>query len=189
MSVKKQIKTTDPVKRKKSLLVISVLGIVIAFFIIWKYFLNSDELTNQNPVAKNMNNETAYSFRKGGELSFLSKDEKTISVIDIEIAETEETRELGLMYRSTMEEKQGMLFIFQKEAEVGFWMKNTILSLDILFVNSKREIIKIHKNTVPYRESPGYESGKPALYVIEVNAGYCDTHKIKEGDKISYTRL
>jgi uncharacterized membrane protein (UPF0127 family)/preprotein translocase subunit SecG len=160
----------------------------LLLLLVLKVFVKSDSSTDQNSIEKGMNKETAFSFKKEGELSFLSKDEKITSTIDIELAEDEEAQTLGLMYRTHLEEFQGMLFIFNRADIHSFWMKNTVLPLDIIFINDKREIIKIHKNTVPYQESPGYSSGKPALYVVEVNAGYCDKFDVKEGDKISYLK-
>lgn len=176
--------------RKRLTYIILPLAIsLLLLFFIMKVLVRPDKTVNQNSIENNMNKETAFSFKKEGELSFLSKDEKITSTIDIELAEDEEAQELGLMYRTHLDEYQGMLFIF-KEADVhSFWMKNTILPLDIIFINDKREIIKIHKNTAPYQESPGYSSVKPALYVVEVNAGYCDKFNVKEGDKISYSKF
>ena len=86
-----------------------------------------------------------------------------------------------------MKENHGMLFIFPYEAEQSFWMKNTVIALDMIFVNSKLEIVKIHHNTTPFSEQ-SYSSGKPAEYVVEVNAGYSNRMGIKEGDKIIWTR-
>lgn len=135
-----------------------------------------------------MQNENPFPFKKQGELSFLGKGGKISSTIDIEIADTELARQQGLMFRTSMEDNQGMLFIFEREAMQSFWMKNTILPLDIMYVNKDKEIIKIHKNTMPFQEEPGYESGRPAMYVVEVKAGYTDVHGIKEGDRINFTR-
>ena len=136
-----------------------------------------------------MQNENPFPFKKQGELSFLSKGDKIAASIDIEIADTELARQQGLMFRTSMEDNQGMLFIFEEEEMQSFWMKNTILPLDIMYVNRNKEIVKIHKNTMPFQEEPGYESGRPAMYVVEVKAGYTDVHGIKEGDRISFTRV
>jgi hypothetical protein len=64
-------------------------------------------------------------------------------------------------------------------------MKNTIISLDIIFVNEDKEIVKIHKNTVPYSKSSN-SSFKKSMYVVEVVAGFTDKYKIAEGDRIDY---
>ena len=82
-----------------------------------------------------------------------------------------------------MEEMQGMLFIFPDERYQSFWMLNTLFSLDMIFINSKKEIVTIHKNTKPLSEQ-SYPSSEPAQYVLEVNAGFCDRYNIKQGDKV-----
>lgn len=91
------------------------------------------------------------------------------------------------MFREKMEDGQGMLFIFPSEEPEGFYMKNTIIPLDIIFINSKKEIVKIYKNTTPFSEQD-LPSLKPAVYVVEVNAGFTDKNNIKEGDFIDWRR-
>ncbi|MGH2575768.1 MAG: DUF192 domain-containing protein, partial [Ignavibacteria bacterium] len=122
-----------------------------------------------------------------GEVYFQDKNKNLIIQIDVEIAETDEKRYRGLMYREKIEENQGMLFIFQDEEEQSFYMKNTIISLDIIFINSKKKIVKIHKNAIPLKTN-SLPSGKPALYVVEVNAGFTDKYNIKEGDFIDWKK-
>lgn len=130
----------------------------------------------------------AYEFVKQGEVRFQTPKQDFISAIDVELAQDESKRQLGLMYRDTLAENQGMLFIFEGDEDRSFWMKNTVLSLDMIFVNSKNEIVTIHKNTTPYSEQ-SYTSTKPARYVVEVNAGYTDKHKISVGDHIAWSRF
>jgi uncharacterized membrane protein (UPF0127 family) len=77
------------------------------------------------------------------------------------------------------------LFIFDEEEIQGFWMKNTYIPLDMLFINAQHEIVTIHPNTTPLTEW-NYASTHPALYVVEVNGGYCLKHRIGVGDKISF---
>jgi len=126
-------------------------------------------------------------FTKMGEVFFHDSLKKIISKIDVEIAETEETRNLGLMFREAMKEEQGMLFIFPDEELQGFYMRNTIIPLDILFINSKKQIVKIHKRTEPLSEKT-LPSRLPSKYVVEVNAGYTDKFGIKEGYYIDWRR-
>jgi uncharacterized membrane protein (UPF0127 family) len=131
---------------------------------------------------------TAYMFKKQGELRFLSPKQDFIAGIDIELAQDDAQRQLGLMYRDTLAENQGMLFLFDNEEVRAFWMKNTILSLDMIFVNARNEIVTIHKYTTPYSEET-YESTGPAKYVLEVNAGYADKRKVSVGDRVSWRRF
>jgi len=126
-------------------------------------------------------------FTKMGEVYFQDSVKSLKKKIDVEIAETDETRQKGLMFREQMMEEQGMLFIFPVEEPQGFYMRNTIIPLDIIFVNSKKKIIKIHKKTEPFSER-SLPSFKPALYVVEVNAGFTDKFGIKEGDHIDWRR-
>ena len=126
-----------------------------------------------------------YTFTKEGELTFYTKDNKPVVTIDLEIADTDFDRQLGLMKRKSMEENQGMLFIFPDEEMKSFWMRNTFISLDMIFVNRQREIVTIHKNTRVLSDQ-SYPSSKPAIYVVEVVAGFTNKFNIKEGDKISW---
>jgi uncharacterized membrane protein (UPF0127 family) len=86
-----------------------------------------------------------------------------------------------------MSDEQGMLFIFSEAAEQSFWMKDTYISLDIIYVDDKKEIVSIQKYTTPQSEEslPSY---KKAQYVVEVNAGFCDKYHIAFGDRIAFTR-
>lgn len=126
------------------------------------------------------------SFNKQGTLTFLSaQNNDTLSVIDIEVADNNQRRTRGLMYRKSLPADAGMLFVFDEEEIQSFWMKNTYIPLDMLFVNADNEIITIHVNTAPLKEW-NYASSQPALYVVEVNAGYCAQKQITEGDKIIF---
>ncbi len=126
-------------------------------------------------------------FQKEGELSFISGETgEAITNIDIEIADDDQTKITGLMYRKSMEENTGMLFIFDKsDPTLGFWMKNTHIPLDIIFTNENKEIITIHKNAQPMSET-SLRPREPGVYVIEVVAGFCDKYGIKEGDRFDF---
>jgi uncharacterized membrane protein (UPF0127 family) len=138
-------------------------------------YLQTSPTTTSSPV-----------FKKEGELNFVKKEnQQEIKKIDIEIADNEAERQQGLMYRTQMEDTQGMLFIFPETEMQSFWMKNTLLPLDLLFVNDQKEIVTIQKYAQPKSEQ-SIPSSKPAKYVIEVNAGFCDRYQIKEGDLVSF---
>ena len=127
-------------------------------------------------------------FRKDAELVFLSAKGATRARIDVEIAERTADRWRGLMFREKMDENQGMLFIFPAEETLSFWMKDTPLALDIIYLNADRTIVTIRKNTVPYSEE-SVPSDVPAKYVVEVNAGFADRHRLEPGDKAFWQRL
>ena len=125
-------------------------------------------------------------FKKEGELFFIKRENQdTLVQIDIEIASDDYDRAQGLMYRRSMADSVGMLFIFDKEEPQSFWMRNTHISLDILYINKQYEIVTIQKYTQPLSDV-GIPSFNPAMYVIETKAGFCDKNKIKEGDRIYY---
>ncbi len=158
--------------------------VLIVFFSI-NFFKNSTS-EKIKPTLKKPN-ENSFKFRKDGELTFQTNKGEFISSIDLEFAETAPARQQGLMFRTEMKENQGMLFIFPKEDMQSFWMHNTVLPLDMIFINSNLTIVTIRKNTKPYDDS-SYPSTKPAQYVVEVNAGYSDKYNIKVGDKVVFRR-
>lgn len=127
-------------------------------------------------------------FNKEGELDFLNADNNTITSINIEIADDDLQTQRGLMYRRTMKDNHGMLFIFPDEEERSFWMKNTFLSLDIIYLNTNKEIVSIIESAQAKSEESLF-SQAPAKYVVEVNAGFVAQHLIKVGDKIDFKRV
>lgn len=123
---------------------------------------------------------------KNDQLEFINADtDRVVSIIDIETVDDDLNRKIGLMGRQELDVNSGMLFVFDKEIPLSFWMKNTFIPLDIIYVNSKKEIVSIQKNCQP-QSLKGIPSIYPALYVVEVNAGYCDRNGIFVGDKISF---
>lgn len=168
------------------IVLILVLILIIGSLIIFvnptpKRVHKSDKSMNDQPVtpAKPV-------FRKDGELRFIDgKTNKMITTIEIEVADDYAEREQGLIYRDTMAENSGMLFLMEAEEPQSFWMKNTIISLDIMYADSDRRIVSIHRNCKPYSLDQ-ITSAKPAMFVVEVNAGYTSKHGIKAGDLISF---
>jgi uncharacterized membrane protein (UPF0127 family) len=111
---------------------------------------------------------------------------KSLLRLDIEIASDNRERNQGLMWRKKMQEKQGMLFVFEFEGPQSFWMHNTYIPLDIIFVNDRFEVVSIRKNTPVLNDTP-QPSGAPARYVIEVNAGVADKYGIVPGTKVAWS--
>jgi uncharacterized membrane protein (UPF0127 family) len=185
-------KNVNPTRSKKSNLNLKLITIVTVLIVIVVFASNiistcgSTKVENKESAKKNGYTEMDY-FTKEGELTFNSKDSKYISMIDIEIAEDDRERSQGLMFRKGMRENQGMLFIFAREEFQSFWMRNTEISLDIIFVNSNEEIVTIHKNTETFSDN-SYPSTRPAIYVVEVVAGYTSKYGIEVGDKIVWRR-
>ena len=167
----------------KNTLFIIILSVIASF-----YFSACQKDPGEIKV-DTVNNKDAskIQFKKQGEVYFQDSLKNLKKKIDVEIAETEETRHLGLMFRENMPEDQGMLFLFPAEEFQSFYMKNTIMPLDIMFVNSKKQIVKIHRRTEPFSEK-SLPSLKPSMYVVEVNAGFSDKFNIKEGDHIDWRK-
>jgi len=103
--------------------------------------------------------------------------------INVEIADDNQKRINGLMFREKLNENDGMLFVFVNEEYQTFWMKNTLIPLDIIFIDKNFKIINI-ENAVPCKQEPCalYRSAKPAEYVLEVNENFTIRNKIKAGD-------
>jgi len=103
----------------------------------------------------------------------------------VEIADTEAAREKGLMYRKEVPEGTGMLFDFKAEQPVTFWMKNTYVSLDMIFIRADGRIASIAENTEPMSEKL-VPSGAPVRGVLEVAAGTCRRLGIRPGDRVAH---
>jgi len=121
-------------------------------------------------------------FSKDGELSIF-KNDSLIQTIEVEFAKNDEERALGLMYRSSMDEHQGMWFIFPEEAPRSFYMRNTEIPLDIIYLDKDKKVVSIAKNARPYDET-SLPSEKPAMYVLEINGGLSDKWGIEKGDRM-----
>jgi uncharacterized membrane protein (UPF0127 family) len=176
---KKQIKKTEQksTKTKSKIttqkIIVGVVVVALLGFIIVNNFINKELKVEY------------YIFTKEGELTFTDSLGTLKAKIDLEIADTEYKRELGLMNRNQMKENEGMLFIFPRLGNQSFWMRNTLISLDMLFVNDEKKIVTIHKNTKILSDT-SYPASQPAMYVVEVMAGFTDQHDIKVGDKIDW---
>jgi len=103
--------------------------------------------------------------------------------IEVELATTPEQRQLGLMYRERLAPGTGMLFIFPQAAPQSFWMKNTKISLDILYLDDAGKVVRIHERTTPFSET-SLPSGEPVRFVLEVPGGYCADVGLRAGDTV-----
>jgi uncharacterized membrane protein (UPF0127 family) len=125
-------------------------------------------------------------FRQDGLLWLLDAETAdTLQTLRIEIADDDFEVQTGLMYRPSMEPNQAMLFVFQNEAYHSFYMKNTLIPLDIIFVDAQKKIVNIHKNAQPMNEAD-LPSEKPIQYVLEVNGGMSDAWGLQPGDLLSW---
>ncbi|QYM73656.1 DUF192 domain-containing protein [Pseudochrobactrum sp. Wa41.01b-1] len=103
----------------------------------------------------------------------------------LEIADTDQKRSAGLMYRKDFPADRAMIFVFGEERPVMMWMANTPLPLDMLFVRNDGSIARVAENTVPFSKDT-VASGEPVAFVIEVNAGIAAKLGIKAGDTVKH---
>jgi len=105
------------------------------------------------------------------------------TTVTVEIARTNETRMRGLMYRKSLPEDQGMIFVFDTPGKHKFWMRNTCIPLDMLFVDDEGFVVGIEENTTTMSDTT-FSVPCASTYVVEVNAGFCRRHGIRAGQKI-----
>ncbi len=103
----------------------------------------------------------------------------------VELADDNDERRVGLMFREQLAEDGGMLFDFKRQREISMWMQNTLISLDMLFIKSDGRIAHIAKNTET-ESTRSIPSGVPVLAVLEVNAGTADRLRILPGDRVEH---
>jgi uncharacterized membrane protein (UPF0127 family) len=117
-------------------------------------------------------------------LSIVSAD-GTGHVFSVELALTPQQQAYGLMNRTSMPQDHGMLFVFGDEAERGFWMKNTLIPLDMVFIKKNGVIHHIHENAIPHDLTTNYSKG-PVMAVLELNGGTSARLNIKPGDVVKH---
>lgn len=125
--------------------------------------------------------------RKDGVLDFVHLNKSIIASIDIEIADTPETQMKGLMGCRDLDDSSGMLFVFERTKPQKFWMKNTPVPLDIIFVGGDGCIVNIVESTTPM-SNQRYRSDGPVKYVVEVHAGFVKRYKIDSNTCIQWQR-
>ncbi|MFK4724919.1 DUF192 domain-containing protein [Bradyrhizobium niftali] len=108
-----------------------------------------------------------------------------VQVFSVEVATTEEEKQTGLMYRKELADGKGMLFDFNPEQEVSMWMKNTYVSLDMIFIRADGRILRIAENTEPLSTKIISSKG-PARAVLEVVAGTAQKYGIRPGDRVGH---
>jgi len=106
----------------------------------------------------------------------------------VEIADTDKKKTLGLMFRKSIPDHYGMLFVYSREDYRGIWMKNTLIHLDLIFLNSSREIVRIFHNVPPCKQDPckTYIPEEKAQYVLEIKGKRAKSLNLKTGDRIFF---
>lgn len=127
------------------------------------------------------------SFQPEGVLAFERLDGSRITAIAVEIAETDSAKARGLMGRRSLPDRGGMFFPYETTEERSFWMENTYLPLDIIFVGADSQIVRIAKSAKPLSREKVH-SEKPAQYVVEVRAGFAERHGLDTTARIDWRR-
>ena len=126
-------------------------------------------------------------FKKEAELE-LSRADSLIATFDIEIADDDFERQTGLMNRHSMEDSQGMLFVFDDENFRSFYMKNTYIPLDLIYLDKDGKIVSFQLNAQPLDES-SLPSNSPAKYVLEINAGLAEQFGLQVDDQMIFSLI
>ncbi len=153
-------------------IVIALVGVVLAVAVL-------NRLSQQQPQEENAALSAQYT------TVTLFPQNATPLAITAEVANTEQKMATGLMFRKSLGKDDGMLFVFSDSAVRNFWMKNTLIQLDMVFIAENMTIVKIH-NAVPCTSEPcpAYNSGEPVKYVLEVNSNFTAGNGIAEGGKV-----
>ena len=155
---------------KQSVIVVIIIVLLAIVLCAWYLFPHS---SNNGPAS----NDSSQPY-----VSFILPNGSTDTVY-VQIANTLQEQERGLMYCTSLAEDDGMLFVFSTDQKESFWMENTPLPLDMIFVAQNMTINDINYNATPESETV-FTSSSPCMYVVEVNGGYCKTNDIVVGDKI-----
>lgn len=156
----------------------------LSLALIWAVTLSTLSCKKETPTISK--DKVVVKFKKEGTLQLKkAKSDSIVQTLDIEIADNAYETQTGLMYRSQLGQNQGMLFIFPDMQMRSFYMKNTKIPLDIIYINDQMEIVSFQKNAKPFDET-SLPSSAPAKYVLEINAGLSDTWQLEENDKIEF---
>jgi len=120
--------------------------------------------------------------KKEGEVCFKN------NCFKVQMAVTVKEQERGLMFRKNLKQDEGMLFVFKEEGEHPFWMKDTLIPLDIIWINQNKEVVFISENTQPCSENhcASINPDKKAQYVLELKGGTSKNIDLRAGDKIDF---
>jgi len=157
--------------KKNGLLIILFLGILTVIFLIL-IFTSTRQCLNCQKIGNQQISQVCL------------KD----TCFDVELAITIEEMARGLMSREKLEENKGMLFIYEKEQIHGFWMKDTLIPLDIIWLNKNKEVVFIKKNAEPCGNLICIPTIPPqkAQYVLEINAGLADKINLNIGEQLIF---
>ncbi|MBK8168950.1 MAG: DUF192 domain-containing protein [Sandaracinaceae bacterium] len=108
--------------------------------------------------------------------------------VRVEVANTDPTRQRGLMFRRQMDDDAGMIFLFDESEQLSFWMHNTYLALDMIFIREDMSVLGVVENATPETDDPREVHGM-SKYVLEVNAGFARRHGIGPGTQVRFVNI
>ncbi len=174
--------------RKRLLVIIMALAVLTLYFglrfDLFEYFTQQYEITPAQELEKDEELEIP-SREALLSISFVTKNSEYID-LEVEVARTERERAIGLMFRESLDEDSGMIFVYEEDSKEKFWMKNCKIHLDMIFIDKTGVIIDIVKSAPPCYDEPCkfYGPSVPYRFVIETNGGWADGKGINIGDKI-----
>ena len=157
--------------KKNALIIILILALIVSISTV-TLIIPKSKKQNETPQSQSLT-----------QIPLTIKNNK----LSIKIAKTSEEKAKGLMFVESMPENQGMLFVFDDEDKRTFWMKNTLIPLDMLWIDKNKQIVDII-TAQPCKQDPcpTYSSDQKAKYILELNADYCEQDNIQKGDKVEF---
>ncbi|HYA36339.1 MAG TPA: DUF192 domain-containing protein [Candidatus Binataceae bacterium] len=123
---------------------------------------------------------------RGPQVEIVAPDGAEKARVAVEIAKTPSQREVGLMYRDSLGENSGMIFLFPDQKPLKFWMRNTRIPLDMIFADHDGRVVGIVENAEPFSERP-VGPDAPSQFVLEVNGGFAARHSITLGSRFDFS--
>lgn len=172
----------------KLLLYIAMICLIL-YFVQDRFKLFDIKFSSDDSETEESKDEESKEFTIDEGTLVITRADKQKIVVSIEVANTEEERERGLMNRSELGEYNGMLFVFEEDGKNSFWMKNTIIPLDMIFINSDKRVVEVIENAQPCEEGhicPKLTPLVEYMYCLEVNSGFAEANNIEEGDFVEW---
>jgi hypothetical protein len=157
---------------------ISILAVSLVVIIVVGFWIDDDK------ESKNLNGATYTSDVESEELE-AGKRMVSLGGVSVvaDIVDTPELREAGLSGKKSLEKNQGMLFVFEKSGFYGFWMKDMLFSIDIIWIDEKKKVVHIETNVLPTSYPNVFYPANSAKYVLEIASGFVEENKIRLGDE------
>ncbi len=161
------------IESNKILILVGIFLLISLFFSVYLILTNTSLVFNKNQTAQNI---SIVCFKQ--------------VCFNVEVVQTINERQKGLMFRENLDNNSGMLFIFPESNKHGFWMKNTLIPLDIIWIDQNKTVVYIKENIIPckvdYKDCPIYYPQKEALYVLEVNFGKVKENNLSVGENSTF---